>query len=239
MKAAAYLLIAVLAVHLPTASAAEGLVKRLPTQMVALQVNKKQTFDLINVGAYYNIPNFPGQFPDWAVVGNANVEVARISATKLTIKIKKKGFHSFLFQPKGQKGFALPIPVAGYELDTRGAYAPQVIDQDPLSWDASAPVQMIGSLRMSPFIEGVRYNVNFFAHKTTFINGARSFSITTGDEKTSLGEAGWTVETAADGSTTGVLRFKMTMPGNEKSWCLKTSQSQAWPDLTKPPTGKN
>lgn len=208
-------------------------------RVIAVQVGQKQTFDLASFGAYLGISGFPANFPNWSVSStDASVVVARIDATKFALTVKSEGSKRFTFSPTGS-GFGLPIPVIGYTLDRTGVYKPKVIQNDSLAFDAAAPVTLKGSLVMRPFVQGVKYDVTFFAHKTTFLNSKRAFSITTGDEKTSLGEMGWVVTRDANGVEVGKLEFTMIVPGGESSWCLKSVQSQQWPDLNPAPSSNN
>lgn len=229
------LIIAILLASGISLHAAQSAVPRV----IALQVGQKQTFDLTLLGDYLGLEGFPANFPNWSVSSvDASVVVSRLDATKFALTIKSEGAKRFVFSPTGNT-FGLPIPVTGYSLDRTGVYKPRVIPTNDLSFDAAAPTTLKGSMIMRPFVRGVKYDVSFFAHKTTFVDGKRSFSVTTGDKMTSLGEMGWTVSKDAAGVEIGKLEFTMIVPGGETSWCLKSVQTQQWPELNTTPSSNN
>lgn len=206
---------------------------------LVVQVGQQQVYDLSEVSGLFGFAGFPANYPDWAVSSpTEDVKVARLNATDLRVKILKPGPASFSIFPQGS-GQEIVIPVISYKLDRKGLYQPDIVNGDPLHYDASLPVTMIATLRMIPYVPGLHYELSFFGHRTTFADGSRAFSVTTGAAQTSHGQPGFRVERAADGTEVGVLSFAMIIPADEDSWCLKTEQTQVWPGLFPTPTTPN
>lgn len=136
------------------------------------------------------------------------------------------------------------LTIVGYELDRSELITPKADSYQNLEIiNESTPLKMTATIRMRPYVPNVFWNMHFFAHSSKFINDQRSFHVVTGWPKTSIGEAGWKIQTdPATGERVGSLSFRIITPGNERSFCLQTEQTPYLPPTPAdvfPPTSSN
>ena len=85
----------------------------------------------------------------------------------------------------------------------------------------------VNTLTMRPYIPGIIFNFNMFAHTSTFLGGATSFTINTSDAESSIGEQGFQqVYDAGTGETIGVFNFTLEMPPAENMYCFTLTPFQ-------------
>lgn len=115
------------------------------------------------------------------------------------------------------------VPVQTWDYDVTGiAHAPLVYPDgstpDPtyagitILSSATAPRRMDCTLILKPYVPNLRLSIVKFAHASTFIGGATSFTVLTDGSATSLGEAGFVVKPDASYGSIGVLHFTMLAP---------------------------
>jgi PKD repeat protein len=85
----------------------------------------------------------------------------------------------------------------------------------------------IATLRMRPYIPGIRFDFSMFASSSTFYGGVRSYSINTSDATAPTSEPGFQTEYDPNtGETVGVFSFTLEVPANENSYCFSSNPFQ-------------
>jgi hypothetical protein len=76
---------------------------------------------------------------------------------------------------------------------------------------------------MHPYIPNQIFDFNMFAHSSTFLGGATSFTVNTSDSQSSLGEQGFQqVYNPTTGATDGVFQYTIEVPPGETMYCIST-----------------
>ena len=93
------------------------------------------------------------------------------------------------------------------------------------------------TLRMRPYIPGLRFDFSMFASSSSFYGGLRTFSINTSDATAPTGEPGFqAVYDPFAGETVGIFNFTLEVPANETSYCFSSNPFQNDAALSGNPT---
>lgn len=86
----------------------------------------------------------------------------------------------------------------------------------------------IVTFEMRPYLAGLVLSGQMFAHTSTFLGGAKSFSVPTDPGSFSnLGESGFVVSAdPVTGESIGTFKFAIVLPAGEYSYCLKYTLSE-------------
>jgi len=91
--------------------------------------------------------------------------------------------------------------------------------------DAANNSRFVSTLTITPYVPNVTITITKFAHPTTFIGGATTFTIATDGSPSSLGENGFAVSTV-NGVQVGTFSFTMISPPDAPgTYCLMKSDS--------------
>jgi hypothetical protein len=85
---------------------------------------------------------------------------------------------------------------------------------------------------MHPFLPGMIFDFDMFAHTSTFLNGATSFTVNTSDTESSLGEPGFQqLYNSTTGEMDGVFTYTVDMPPDETIYCISEQPFQDPPPV--------
>ncbi len=106
------------------------------------------------------------------------------------------------------------ISIVPFSIDTSGTNGLLV---DPVTRRGFATVVI------TPFVPNEEIDFSLFAHTSTFLGGAKAFTVNTSSAATSLGEPGFTQVTDATGLVSGILHFSVMMPAGETMYCMNVT----------------
>jgi hypothetical protein len=152
----------------------------------------------------YFLPNDPFLLQVSETVDNGT---ANLHMTPL-----KRG-HQFLLARLGSStGPALSIiPVNEFTFDDTSAVGLMI---------ANGADSGVATFTMHPFIPSMEFDFNMFAHTSTFLGGATSFTINTSESLSSLGETGFQqVYNPTTGEYDGRFQYTIEMPSDESMYC--------------------
>lgn len=202
------------------------------SEVLALQIGKSLKPTREQLAAYLGIPKWWKQYRNWQIeaVDSSSLFIEKVGSDRVSIMPLAEGVHEgmFFFSPEHSP---LPFRVVGYRLDRSGIVFPDIIDEDGDEYHRDTPVRLRCSIVIRPYVENIRFDFDLFAHDSTFFDGSRSFSVTTGIGETTNGFPGFKTSVSENGVVEGVFTFDMLKPAGEGSWCVKTKQTQIWESL--------
>ncbi|MDA3959454.1 MAG: hypothetical protein PF961_01595 [Planctomycetota bacterium] len=156
------------------------------------------------------------------------LSINQLSSTTVKVRADIPGPHTAtarLGSPDGNDTQII-LTFVGYTINREELYSPKPISYQGLKeLTQDTPLRAIAAIEMRPYVPGVRWDISMFAHRSTFKDGARSFTATTGIRTTTLGDRGWKIRfDPASKELVGRLEFLIIIPGREKSFCVRTRQ---------------
>ncbi len=82
------------------------------------------------------------------------------------------------------------------------------------------PTIALGALEMRPYVEGVDFAFDMFAHSSRFIDSATKFSVNSSGGPSTIGEPGFSVTTdPVTGESVGRFEYRIISPQSETQFC--------------------